>query len=350
MMEIERIAPTSQNTLMFSEAAESGAAVQRQIDTHSDNFARIGSYLRNNPPSFAVTVGRGSSDHAGVYARYLFEIMQGVVTSPSGLSVNSLYGSALKAQSALCLAISQSGKSPDLVAAFKSLSESGSYSIALTNADCSPLNKVANETLSLCAGPENSVAATKSYITSLTAIAQLVAHWSNDTKFLDAIEELPTLLNKAWELDWSAAVETFVGATNGFVLGRGVGYSITREAALKFKETCSLHAEAYSSAEVLHGPAALVKTGFPILVFSQKDETQSSVKSTLDTLAKTQCKVFAAGVNHPGVTELPTLEAHPMLQPILMIQSFYRMVNEISIARGYNPDKPPNLNKVTETV
>lgn len=348
-MNIESGIPGCKSTLMFSEAAESGEAVKRQLDRYGEDFARIGASLRANPPPFAIMVGRGSSDHAGVYGRYLIEIMQGIVTSPSGLSVSSLYNSPLNVKNALCIATSQSGKSPDLVAAMKSIRDGGGHTLALTNASDSPLSLAAEETISLCAGPEKSVAATKSFIASLSALVQIVAHWSNDKELLKAIEELPSLLNEAWELDWSPAADAFVESSSSFVLGRGVGYGITREAALKFKETCSIHAEAYSAAEVLHGPAAIINEGFPILAFSQNDATQSSVSDTLKALSKTGSQIFCAGLSHSSCTELPTIDTHPMLQPILMIQSFYRMVNAVSLARGYNPDKPPNLSKVTET-
>jgi glucosamine--fructose-6-phosphate aminotransferase (isomerizing) len=134
------------------------------------------------------------------------------------------------------------------------------------------------------------------------------------------------------------------------VLGRGVGFGVAQEAALKFKETCGLHAEAFSAAEVLHGPMALVKTGFPVLVFAQNDESRGSVDDMAASVDDARRRRAAGRAGEVGGGVLPALAAHPVIEPILMIQSFYRMANALSVARGYDPDSPPHLNKVTETL
>ncbi len=335
---------------MYNEAAYSGEAARQQITQNRDAFAKIGEQLRQSPPRFAVTIGRGSSDHAAVYGRYLIETQMGIITSPSALSVNSVYNTPMKMEDALCLAISQSGQSPDLVATVKSLRASGAFALAFVNAPDSPLAGNADHTVRLCAGPEKSVAATKSFITSMAAMLQLVAHWKQDAELLAQIERLPDLLEAAWELDWSAALPTLEQASSLFVLGRGLGYGLSREAALKFKETCCLHAESYSAAEVLHGPAALIKDDYPILAFVQNDETRPGFEKILKTIKGNGGAVFVAGLSNSEFTDLPSLDAHPVLQPILMAQSFYKLVNATSVARGYNPDTPPNLSKVTETI
>ncbi|OYX98674.1 MAG: iron dicitrate transport regulator FecR, partial [Caulobacter sp. 35-67-4] len=153
-----------------------------------------------------------------------------------------------------------------------------------------------------------------------------------------------------WTLDWTPAIERLKLARNLYVLGRGVGFGVAQEAALKFKETCGLHAEAFSAAEVLHGPMALVKAGFPVLVFAQNDESRRSVDEMAASLTARDADVLLVGAGEVGAGVLPALAAHPVIEPILMIQSFYRMANALSIARGYDPDSPPHLNKVTETV
>ena len=341
--------PRPDATLMYSEAAESAEAVRRQLSQNADIAARLGADLRARKPHAVITVGRGSSDHAGVYARYLIETRLGTITSPAGLSVASLYRAPLQVEGMACLAISQSGQSPDLIAAVETLRNRGAYTIALVNAEGSPLADTADETLPLHAGPENSVAATKSYIAALAALAQLSAEWAEDDELKDALTRLPDQLEAAWSLNWSAPLAEWTSAQNLFVLGRGISYSITREAALKFKETCSLHAESYSAAEVLHGPAALIGDGFPILGFAQRDATQDGTLETLRTLAGRGAKVYAAGVEDPSFTALPSPEAHPLLQPMLMVQSFYKLVNALSVARGCDPDRPPHLSKVTQT-
>jgi glucosamine--fructose-6-phosphate aminotransferase (isomerizing) len=204
--------------------------------------------------------------------------------------------------------------------------------------------------LPLHAGPETSVAATKSYIAALAAIADLVAAWAGDDELAAALTALPDLLDRAWQADWSPLVEELADAKGLYVIGRGIGLGIAQEAALKFKETCGLHAEAFSAAEVRHGPMALVGPDFPLLVFRQSDETEAGVDALIaETLAR-GAPVLVAGEGPAGAIPLPSVAAHPAIEPILQIQSFYRAANALSLRRGLDPDRPPHLRKVTETV
>ena len=334
---------------MFREAAEAPAVVARLLAANNPLVQALGAALRANPPRAVVTCARGSSDHAATYAKYLIETSTGVVTSSAALSVSSVYAAEPKLEGVLYLAISQSGKSPDLLAAVEAAKQAGALVVALVNDETSPLAALADHVLPLHAGPEVSVAATKSYIAALAAIAQLVAAWSQDASLATALKGLPAVLSEAWPLDWTPVAERLRGATNLYVLGRGVGFGIAQEAALKFKETCGLHAEAFSAAEVLHGPMALVQPGFPVLIFAQEDQSQTSVLDLARDLKARGVDVMLAG-GEAGAGALPTVKAHPNLEPIARIQSFYRMANALSILRGHDPDKPPHLNKVTETI
>ena len=228
-------------------------------------------------PRAVVTVGRGSSDHAATFAQYLIETRLGVMTASAAPSVSSLYNATPDMAGVVCLAISQSGKSPDLLTAVEGAKAAGAFVIALVNDETSPLAALADETAPLGAGPELSVAATKSYIAALSAIVQLVACWTEDEVLLAALADLPGLLEQAWALDWSAATAALRDARNLYVIGRGVGFGVAQEAALKFKETCGLHAEAFSAAEVRHGPMALVGRGFPVLALAQNDQSRAGV-------------------------------------------------------------------------
>src|SRR5262249_47931498 len=148
----------------------------------------------------------------------------------------------------------------------------------------------------------------------------------------------------------SAAVAQLAPARDLYVIGRGLGFGTAQEAALKLKETCGLHAEAFSAAELRHGPMALVGQGFPVLMLAQDDETKDGIEELCGRVLGAGAKVLAAGIDCAGAAKLPTLEAHPVLQPILLAQSFYRAANALAIARGHDPDHPPLLAKVTETV
>jgi glucosamine--fructose-6-phosphate aminotransferase (isomerizing) len=201
----------------------------------------------------------------------------------------------------------------------------------------------------LCAGAETSVAATKSYIASLAALVHLTAAWSADDRLLGALSRTPDLLARAWELDWSAALPVLVPATHLFVIARGVGLGIAQEAALKCKETCGLHAESFSSAEVRHGPQALLQSGFPALLLAQDDESRSGMEALARDLVERGVDVAIAGASVNGATVLPTIESHTAIAPLLIAQSFYRLANALAVARGFDPDKPPFLRKITET-
>jgi glucosamine--fructose-6-phosphate aminotransferase (isomerizing) len=335
---------------MYSEAAQTPAVVREQLAANAERLARLAERLRESPPRAVVTCARGSSDNAATFARYLIETRLGTLTSSAAPSVSSVYEAAPDLSGAVMIAISQSGASPDLLAAVSRARTAGARIVALVNAESSPLAQLADDLIPLRAGAELSVAATKSYIASLAAIVQLVALWSRDAALTAALADAPSLLERAWQLDWSAAVARLTPATNLYVIGRGLGLGIAQEAALKFKETCGLHAEALSAAELRHGPMALVRAGFPLLVLAQNDESRPGVAQLAGELAAQGADVLVAGAQVPGATSLPSEAAHPVLEPLLLTQSFYRMANELSLARGRDPDRPPNLSKVTETI
>jgi glucosamine--fructose-6-phosphate aminotransferase (isomerizing) len=274
----------------------------------------------------------------------------GLLASSASPSVSSLYETKANLDKVLFIAISQSGASPDLLAAVASARKAGALVVALVNAEESPLARAAHHVVPLRAGVESSVAATKSYIASLAAIVQLVASWTQDSDLHAALDQAPDHLERAWQLDWGTAVEHLRQASSLYVVARGLGLGIAQEAALKLKETCGLHGEAFSGAELRHGPMALVRGGFPVLAFVQHDETQESIEMLARELTRVGADVLLAGSEVPGVLALPTLRAHPAIEPLLMIQSFYRLANALAIARGRDPDHPPHLCKVTETM
>ena len=336
-------------TRLFREAAEAPDVVAAQLAANRDVLSALAADLRRSPPPFVATCARGSSDHAATYAKALLETRLGVVTSSLSPSVGSVYAAPQRMRGALFIAISQSGRSPDLLRNVEAAREAGARVLALVNVADSPLASAADVVVPLHAGPERSVAATKSFLASLSAILQLGALWSGDAALLAALERLPDAMRRAWDCDWSQAVEGLVPARSLFVISRGLGLAAAQEAALKFKETCGLHAEAYSSAEVKHGPMALVGPGFPVLVLAQPDATQAGTQALADEFRERGAQVWLALNGARG--NLPVATApHPACAPLLLVQSFYRMVNALALARGHDPDQPPHLNKVTETV
>lgn len=337
-------------TQMRREIEEIPVAVARLLDEGAAATREIAREAARRDPRFLISVARGSSDHACTYLKYSSELLLGLPMASVGPSVASIYGTRLRAGGSLCLAVSQSGKSPDIVELTRSARDSGAYAVAITNDPASPLADAASATLALHAGPELSVAATKTFVTSLVAGLWLLAEWKADKALLAAIHELPDLLDRATRCDWSPLVEAITGDSL-FTLGRGPSWAIANEAALKFKETCQIHAESYSSAEVLHGPVSIVGTDFPVIGFAAADKAETALVEVAEQLAQKGAQVFVTSGKAQKATTLEHVRtSHWLTDPIPLIVSFYAMVEQVAARRGINPDTPRHLKKVTETL
>jgi glucosamine--fructose-6-phosphate aminotransferase (isomerizing) len=335
---------------MAREAAQAAEAAARQIERCGGSFVDLGARLRHRPPRFVVTCARGSSDHAAGYGKYLIETVLGRAVASVGPSIASVYATDLDLREALFIAVSQSGRSPDLLRLTEAARRGGAFVVGFVNDEDSPLPGLCDVSVPLCAGSETSVAATKSYILSGLAFLQLVAHWSDDANLRASVAALPDALTAARGLDWGPALETLVGAGSLLVLGRGVGLGAAQEMALKFKETCRLHAEAFSVAEVLHGPLALVGPGFPVLALSQSDDSEPGTRAVIERLIALGATVLSTS-DVPGTVELPVAAGvAPEIMPLCQMQSFYLGISRLAHARGLDPDNPVHLRKVTETL
>jgi glucosamine--fructose-6-phosphate aminotransferase (isomerizing) len=266
------------------------------------------------------------------------------------MSLITLYKAPLATQNTLAIAISQSGQSPDVVEPVRYFREGGATTIALVNETESPLARAAEWTMPLRAGREQSVAATKSFIASLVAGARLVANWENDPDLLAGLDALPEALQAASTADWSAAIEVLAPARNIMVVGRGTGFPIALEAALKFKETSALQAEAFSGAEIKHGPMALIEDGYPLLVFATRGPAQAGLLQLATDMRGRGARVLLAAPADVAERDLTLpVAATPDLDPIVAVQAFYVMAANLSAARGMDPDRPRHLSKVTKT-
>ncbi|HRX36988.1 MAG TPA: SIS domain-containing protein [Aestuariivirga sp.] len=333
-------------SMMRKEALEAPEAVQRFLDLNHKSLANLGRRLRDAPPPVIVTSARGSSDNAAGYFKYLTEIITGVPCASLGASVVSVYGAKLKLPGTLCLTISQSGKSPDIVTLQEAARQAGALTVALVNVAESPVGKAADICLPLYAGPEVSVAATKTLIVSLAAGAAIVAHWSGEAALLEAVHQLPRRLEEAARIDWPLFHDLAQSAESLYVLGRGPSLPVAVETALKLKETCAIHAEAYSVAEVMHGPLELLGTGFPVFAYAPPDASQAATAEAVAHMRNTGANVLVAGP--AGLPFAAT--AHPLLDPVSMIQTAYLAIERLALTRGRDPDRPQHLKKVTETI
>ncbi len=336
---------------MFGEAAEAATVAERQLAELAGPIRKLGQRLRALDPALVITCARGSSDHAATFAKYLIETRLRRPVASHAPSTSSVYQTAWrKLEGAVFLAISQSGQSPDLTLSTRAAREAGALTVAIVNDPDSPLGELADVTIPMLAGSERSVAATKSFIGSLLVLAQLVAAWSDDEALSHALSLAPQVLSNAWTLDWSPALPALSQAHSLYVLGRGMSLGVAQEAALKLKETCGIHAEAYSAAEVKHGPMAIVGAGFPVLMLVPNDEARGAFEPLACDFVERGARVILAGDEEPGALTLPVVPGlHPVLAPIASIQSFYRLAADLSTARGFDPDRPPHLSKVTET-
>ena len=338
-------------SLMLEEALYAAQAVADQEREVSDAMSKLGLVLAKLAPTLVLTVARGSSDHAANYFAYLAMKIVGVPVVSLPMSLVTLHHAPLAVKGQLAFALSQSGASPDLIYTMASLRESGMRTVAFVNKANSPLAAACEWALPLCAGEEKSVAATKSYIVSLSAIARLVAFWSKDLKLQAALGNLPEQLKEACQHDWQAAIDVLKNAERIMVVGRGLGLPVAQEAALKFKETCAIQAEAFSSAEIKHGPMALIDDGYPLLVFAPRGPEQASVLALAEEMRERGAKVLLAAPIDVASRDLTISTAdHEVLDPLLAIQSFYIMAAKLSEARGLNPDAPRHLSKVTKTL
>ncbi|UXU74211.1 MULTISPECIES: SIS domain-containing protein [unclassified Paracoccus (in: a-proteobacteria)] len=338
-------------THMAREVAEIPQAAARFLDQSRQMVLDAAAALRRKDPDLVVTVARGSSDHAATYLKYAIELEAGVPVASVGPSIASIYRRPLRLGKAACLGISQSGRSPDIVEMMRASGDGGALSIAITNFEHSPMATASAHCLPLQAGEEKSVAATKTFVTSVLAGLSLLAEWREDHALQDAVAGLPDAFAQAINLDWSALSARLARANSAFVLGRGPGFAIACEAALKFKETCGLHAEAYSAAEVLHGPAAIVQASFPVLALGIEDAALPQLKATAERLAAQGADVFVTGTEVGGAVTLPSVgDLHPLVAPLVTIAGFYAFIEGLARRRGFDPDTPPHLRKVTETV
>ncbi|GHB27829.1 SIS domain-containing protein [Salinicola rhizosphaerae] len=338
-------------SLMLEEARSAAESLRAQWQANAGAVAVLGRGLREADLHGAVTVARGSSDHAAAYFAYLGMKRLGLPIASLPPSLTTLANAPWRVRGQLAVAISQSGASPDLVATQRALAEGGARTLALVNTADSPLAAVSGDELSLHAGVERSVAATKSYLATLAACAHLIGAWHDDAALLSALERLPERLALAAECGWQPAIEALAGVDRLMVIGRGVGLSIAQEAALKFKETCAIQAEPFSAAEVKHGPMALIGPGYPVLVFAPPGPDQAGLLELAEWLESVGATVLLAADDSVAKRRLPLIDAgHDDLQPLSVIQSFYMMAARLAIARGEDPDRPRHLQKVTRTV
>jgi glucosamine--fructose-6-phosphate aminotransferase (isomerizing) len=335
-------------SLVAAELREAPEAVARQEQALAAPLKELAARLARCPPAVVVTCARGSSSHAATFAKHLIERRLAIPVAAAAPVVATAYRRDLRLDGQLFLAISQSGRSDDLIETAASAKRAGALTAALVNDADSPLAGVCDIVLPIGAGPERAVAATKSFVATLSALLRLVALWAEDDALRGALVRLPGRLADAVSLDWGAAAAAFAIAQSLVAIGRGPTLAIAREAALKLKEVANLHAEAFSGAEFLHGPVALVGADYPLLMFVAPDETAPGLRRLAAELRGKGANLFCADPETPD--NLPTLPPdHPDADALCLIQSFYTMAVRLAASRGIDADRPRHLQKITRT-
>jgi glucosamine--fructose-6-phosphate aminotransferase (isomerizing) len=337
-------------TRMAQEIGDTPAAVARQERGLAPSLAELVARLQHRPPQVVVTCARGSSAHAATFCKHLFERYLGFPVAAAAPSVASIYRGRLRLRGQLVLVISQSGRSDDLIAFALSAKAAGAHTVAVTNDTHAPLAAACDIVLPIGAGSELSVAATKTFVATVSALVRLTAAWTGDIHLTSAASRLPRRLAQAAALDWDAALRTLPMTSSLVAIGRGPTLAIAREAALKLKEICSLHAEAFSGAEFMHGPVALASARNPALMFMPTDAAAAGMERLAADLHAQGTPVLVAGRWPRDKGGLPTLDPdQPEADAICLVQSFYAMVVRLAARLGKDADRPHNLEKITRT-
>ena len=337
---------TQSSTLMAADIREIPICAQRLLHNEAQITA-VARALAQHNFTYAIICGRGSSGHAGVHLRYLIETQLSLGVSNSAPSVITGYHGAPRMAGALFIVISQSGRSPDLVAATKAARDGGAVTVAIVNDAHSPAAQIAEYVIDICAGQEIAVAATKTVVNSMLAGAILIAEVAGQQDLLDALQKTPQRFKQALSLDWQQWAATLKNASAAYVTGRGYGYGPVREIALKMSETLNLPALAYSAAELLHGPRGALSATTPVLALRQNDPMAQSVDALVRTLEQDGLPVAMCG----GSGKLSWIgDENAVLDPVVMLLPAYLAIEQEARRRGRNPDQPAGLQKVTETL
>jgi glucosamine--fructose-6-phosphate aminotransferase (isomerizing) len=349
---------------MRSELAEAPAVVERLLATAPEPLASLAAEVTRREIDLVVIAARGTSDHAATYAQYVLGERNGLSVALAAPSLASLYGHGPRLPRALVVGISQSGRSPDVVGVVEDGRRQGALTLALTNDPASPLAEAAGVVVALQAGPERAVAATKTYVAELVAVALLSealaanapAASPAESRRISAVPTLPAALEAAigLESEVAALARSRAGLARCAVLGRGYHYATIREWALKLKEVAGVAADAYSAADFEHGPIAMVEPGYPILAVATSGPALPGMADLLGRLRDKGAELLvmsdSATVRDLAHASLALPAGVPeWLSPIVAILPCQLFAYHLALARGRDPERPRNIRKVTLT-
>jgi glucosamine--fructose-6-phosphate aminotransferase (isomerizing) len=335
---------------MLSETVDSPEVVRRLIANEGSTLAALGRRCRNRTPSLVATCARGSSDNAATFLKYALGIMTGTPVASIGPSVASVYGAPLRLDGAVLVTISQSGRSPELVAAQAAAKRAGALTVAFLNVTDSPVAAAADIVIPLHAGTEKSSSATKTFVASITAATAFASAWAGDEKLTESLGHLHEALAAALESDWSAADAVLKDAGSIYTFGRGPGYALAKEARLKFRETAGMAAEAFTSVDLNQGPLRVLAGTTPTVAFIPDDAALSSNRQGLEKMVRAGGPVFTVSprTDLPGTHLATAPTGNAFTETITMAPVLFRFIEQLTRLKGLDPDRPQYLAKIAE--
>ncbi len=344
---------------MAREIAEIPAVVERALDEGAAGLDEVARAIARRSPRFVVIAARGTSDHAGVYARYLIETSLGLPVGLAAASVTTIYQAPLRWDDVFLLAISQSGAAPDVAAVVEAAREAGAPTVAITNDPSSALAAAAEFVLPLYAGEERAVAATKTYVASLATVAALVGRLEPAVPWCPALPGLPATLAATLEAAgaWvrgagEACVAGLAAADEALVVSRGHNYATALEIALKLRETGRIFADGYSTADLLHGPVVVAGPTLPTIAIRPDGAAGRAVDEALVVTRRRGVVPWIVGQDEVAGDDRALSAAAGLpepLSPLALVLPGFLLAEATARARGRDPDAPPGLTKVTRT-
>jgi glucosamine--fructose-6-phosphate aminotransferase (isomerizing) len=345
-------------TLMRQEIEEEPAVVERLLRDAGPELDAAAAAIRGAQPRYVAVVARGTSDHAAIYARYLAEVVLGLPSGLSAASVTTLYHAPIEWRDVLLIAISQSGAGPDVVEVVETARRGGALTLAITNDPASSLAAASTLVLDCLAGQERSVAATKTYTAELATIAAVILRVGERRADLGGLDRVPEAIrvaidiSSAWLAREHSLVEALSGSDRALVVSRGFNLATALEIALKLKETSRIFGEGYSSADLLHGPIVLVEPDVPILAIRPDGPVGAAIDAGVDAAVRAGARPWLVGGSELHASERSIAIDHDLpeyLTPLPFVVPGQLVAEQVSRARGFSPDEPPGLSKVTLT-
>ena len=336
-------------SLVLSEALSIPKKINHFILNDKNNYQDISNLILEKKIDYVVTIARGTSDCAALYSSYIFAKNLGLPTYSMPPSIITLEKSKFDFSRALVFIISQSGKSEDLIECHKMVQKMNAKTIIICNNSNSPLLKTANYFFDINAGEEKSVAATKTFVLSLIIIIKLVFITMGKKNINMHTEKLSDQLMLDDKNNWDPNILD-KNITNGYIISRGVGYAISNEISLKFKELCQEMIEPFSSAEVMHGPKSLIQNSFKVITVSLRDNSGNIVKKDSEEITKLTDMHYEISYKNKNKNTL-FYNSYEFIEfdPIIILAKFYPWIIRYSLIKGLDPDKPRYLTKVTKT-